>query len=290
MKTNTSFGFRKAGLGMVLLASAVIGSSSMGQDKAAPFPGQKGDYHGFDRYAFSVDGQSCLVVVPKQAAQGKPWIWRAEFFDHHPEIDLGLVAKGFHLAYMNVGNTFGCPDAVAHMLAFYNDLTGKYGLSKKPVLEGLSRGGLYVYNFAAANPDKVGAILGDNPVCDFKSWPGGKGKGPGSGGDWQKLIKDYHFNSEAEALAYGKNPVDNLKPIAAAKIPVLHLAGDADEVVPYEENTVVIRDRYEKLGGDITVIVKKGMKHHPHGLDDPTPAVDWVMKHLKVAPLQAEKK
>ena len=287
MKTHTSSGLRKAGLGIMVILSAAIASVCQGQGTNAPFPGQKGDYHGYERYSFSVDGVDCLVVTPKQAASGKPWIWRAEFFDHHPEIDLGLLANGFHLAYMNVGNTFGCPDAMAHFLVFYNELTGKYGLSKKPVLEGLSRGGLYVYNFAAANPDKVGAILGDNPVCDFKSWPGGKGKGPGSGGDWQKVIKDYHFKSEQEAMAYDKNPVDNLKPLADAKIPILHLAGDADEVVPYPENTVVIKERYEKLGGDITVIVKKGMKHHPHGLQDPTPAVEWVLKQLKVAPAAA---
>src|ERR1700748_3022488 len=63
----------------------------------APFPGAKTQYHGFDRYDFEVDGQKCLVVVPTKVAKGKSWIWRAEFFDHRPEIDLALVKKGFHL-------------------------------------------------------------------------------------------------------------------------------------------------------------------------------------------------
>jgi len=39
---------------------------------------------------------------------------------------------------------------------------------------------------------------------------------------------------------------------------------------------VILEERYEKLGGKITVIVKHGFKHHPHGLDDPTPVVDFV--------------
>jgi len=245
----------------------------------APFPGPKSDYHGFDRYDFSVGGRNTTVVMPKTVAAGKPWIWRAEFFDHRPETDLALLNKGFHLVYMDVGNTFGCPEAMAHWAVLHKLLTETYGFSKKPALEGLSRGGLYVYNWAASNPDKVSCIYGDNPVCDFKSWPGGKGKGPGSPEDWKKLIQDYKFESEAQALAYDKNPIDNLKPLADAKIPLLHVCGDADEVVPYDENTVILKERYEKLGGSIKVIVKQGFKHHPHGLDDPTQVVDFILEH-----------
>jgi alpha-L-fucosidase len=243
------------------------------------FSGRKSQYRGFDRHDFLVDGRNTIVVAPKEPANGKPWIWRAEFFDHRPETDIALLARGFHLVYIDVGNTFGCPAAMKHWDALYQLLTTEYGLSRKPVLEGLSRGGLYVYNWAAANPDKVACIYGDNPVCDFKSWPGGRGKGAGSPADWQKLIKDYGFASEQEALAYGKNPIDNLKPLADAKVPLIHVCGDADETVPYAENTVILKERYEKLGGHIEVIVKKGFKHHPHGLDDPTPIVEFILKH-----------
>ncbi|MDB5346234.1 MAG: Alpha/beta hydrolase [Schlesneria sp.] len=267
-------------LRLVLFSALALMGNIVSAEEASPFPGTKSDYHGFVRYDFEVDGQHCMVVTPFVAAKGKPWIWRAEFFDHRPEIDLALVKRGFHLAYMNVGNTFGCPSAMKHFDEFYKLLTEKYGFSKKPVLEGLSRGGLYVYNWGAAHPDQVGVILADNPVLDFKSWPGGKGKGPGSAGDWKKLIQDYGFKDEAEALAYDKNPVDNLAPLAKAKVPLLHICGDADEVVPYAENTVILKERYEKLGGKIHVIVKPGLKHHPHGLDDPTPAVDFIVKEL----------
>ena len=246
---------------------------------ATPFPGTVSDYHGYERHDFAVDGCNTIVVLPKTPAPGNPWIWLAEFFDHHPEVDLALVAKGFHLVFIEVGNTFGCPGAMAHWDVFYSQLTNEYGLSKKPVLEGLSRGGLYVYNWAAANPDKVACVFGDNPVCDFKSWPGGKGKGPGSPDDWKKLIQDYGFASEAEALAYAKNPLDNLKPLADNKIPLIHICGDADEVVPFDENTVILKERYEKLGGQMTLIVKKGFKHHPHGLDDPAPVVDFILRN-----------
>ncbi|MCB8933294.1 MAG: SGNH/GDSL hydrolase family protein [Fimbriimonadaceae bacterium] len=247
------------------------------------FPGPRTDYHGFDRYDFDVDGTRAIVVTPKALTPGssRPWIWRAEFFDLRPELDLALLSRGFCLAYIEVGNTFGAPSALAHWDAFYDLLTKRYGLSKKPTLEGLSRGGLYVYNWAARHPNSVSVIYGDNPVCDFKSWPGGKGTGPGSPDDWEKLQRDYGFASEAEALVYKLNPIDNLAPLAKAHVPIIHCAADADEVVPYLENTSILKDRYERLGGTIEVIVKHGFKHHPHGLDDPTPLVEFILRHTK---------
>ncbi len=265
-----------------VLALAACGAG-FGQEPASPesspFPGARSSWQGYDRYDFVVDGCKTLVVQPKQTAPGAPWIWRAEFFDHRPETDIALVSRGFHLVYMDVGNTFGCPDAMAHWAVLYDLLITKHGLSKKPALEGLSRGGLYVYAWAAANPDKVSCIYGDNPVCDFKSWPGGRGSGPGSPDDWQALLRCYHFESDEQALAWEGNPVDTLKPLAEANIPLIHVCGDADEVVPHEENTALLKERYEGLGGQITVIIKKGFKHHPHGLDDPAPLVDFIIAH-----------
>ena len=90
-----------------------------------------------------------------------------------------VAGQGFHIVYMQVPNMLGCPQAVRHWNAFYRELTEKYGFARKAALVGLSRGGLYCYNWAAANPEKVACIYGDAPVCDFKSWPGGKGKGRG---------------------------------------------------------------------------------------------------------------
>ena len=247
------------------------------------FPGLVSDYHGFDQHNFMVDGVNATVVSPAAltAHSHRPWIWRAEFFDHRPELDLALLSRGFHLVYIEVGNTFGAPSAMKHWDAFYAVLTKTYGLSPKPTLEGLSRGGLYIYNWAVKHPKDVSVLYGDNPVCDFKSWPGGKGAGPGSPDDWKKLIHDYGFQSEAEAMAYKGNPIDSLAPLARAHVPIIHCAADADEVVPYAENTVILLKRYQELGGEIQVIVKHGFKHHPHGLDDPTPLVDFILAHTQ---------
>ncbi len=288
----TDVGHQRPGMNKGLpLAEAIAKATEIElqiRELAAPFPGKQSKWEGFDRYDFEFNAKPAIVVTPKQALPGKPWVWRGEFFGAFANADVGLLGKGFHLAYLGVPNLFGSPEAVAQWNSFYQELTGKYGLAKKVALIGLSRGGLYCYNWAAANPDKVACIYADAAVCDFKSWPGGKlknlGKGNGSAAEWQNLLKAYSFQSDAEAIAYGKNPIDNLKPLADAHVPLLHVYGDADDVVPWDENTGVLTERYRKLGGSITLIPKPGIGHHPHGLSDPTPIVEFILQHTSAKP------
>ena len=197
-----------------------------------------------------------------------------------PSVDLDLLSKGWHVVYLNgCSNTFGSPETMEHWAALYKTLTTEYGMSKKPVLYGMSRGGLYVYNWAAAHPDSVGMIYGDAAVCDIHSWPGGKFKGTGSSGDWKLFKQIYHLESDEQAMEWKKyNPIDILEPIAKARIPIIHVCGDADTAVPMAENTDVLKERYEKLGGHVELIVKKGVGHHPHSLADPKPIVDYILK------------
>jgi len=108
---------------------------------------------------------------------------------------------------------------------------------------------------------------------------GGKGKGKGDPKNWGFVLKLWGFKDEAAALAYTGNPVDSLAPLAKAGVPLLHVFGDADDVVPWDENTGLIESRYKALGGSITMIRKPGIGHHPHGLDDSTPIIDFIAKH-----------
>ena len=248
--------------------------------EVAPIPAVAGAreslFVGYRRHDFSVNGRDALIVFPQKPADGKPWYWRTEFFGHEPQVDLELLRRGFHVAYVNVQNMYGSPAAMQHMDAFYEHVRKEYGLGEKVVLAGFSRGGLFAFNWAALHPERVGAVYGDNPVCDFKSWPGGKGTGKGSKGDWERLLGVYGFSSEAEALSYKRNPVDNLASMAAARVPVLGFCGKADEVVPVTENIGLVRQRYEALGGFIRVIERPFTGHHPHSLRDPMPIADFL--------------
>ena len=245
------------------------------------FPDETIDtWHGYKRHRFKIDGRVAWVVEPKAPRPGLPWSWCMEFPDAFTDrcAAPALLEKGFHHVHISVGNTFGSPDAVKIFNAFYEALTAR-GLAKKAVLIGISRGGLYSYRFASEHPERVSVIYGDAAVCDFRSWPGGKGKGKGSAGDWASLIKLYGFKDEADALAYRGNPIDTLAPLAKAKVALVHVVGDADDVVPPAENTAIIETRYRALGGVVEVIHKPGVGHHPHGLDDPAPVVKFILDH-----------
>lgn len=237
------------------------------------------DWNGYQKLSFKVDGRAATLVKPKTPAPGLPWIWRTEFFGAFPSVDLALLEKGWHVAYLSMPGLFGAPIALQAMDGFPPYLAEHYHLTTKPVLEGFSRGGLYAFNWAAKNPQKVAALYVDAPVCDFKSWPGGKGTGEACPDDWKACLKAYGFNEE-QALAYKLNPVDNLAPIAAAKVPIIAVAGDTDKAVPVVENIQVVETRYRALGGDIKVIIKPGVGHHPHSLNDPSPVVDFLTQHI----------
>ncbi len=247
------------------------------------FPDEKiDDWHGFKRHSFQADGCAAWVVEPKTALPGNPWSWCMEFPDAFTDrcAAPALLAAGFHHVHITVGNTFGCPAAVKHFNAFYELLVAR-GLAPKAVLIGISRGGLYAYRFASEHPERVAVIYGDAAVCDFKSWPAGKGKSKGSPGDWASLMKLYGFKDEAEALAYRGNPIDQLEPLAKAKVALIHVVGDADDTVPTEENAGIIETRYRALGGEFQIIHKPGVGHHPHGLDDPGQVVQFIVQHAR---------
>lgn len=258
-----------------LLGIAILPAFMMAADDGGV---KQSQWNGYEKLDFIVDGRKCLLVVPKVPAQGKPWAWRTEFFGHEPQGDIALMGKGFHIAYMDVQNMYGAPVGLDHMDKFYAHLTKEYGLSAKTVPEGFSRGGLFAMNWAARNPDKVAALYIDAPVCDFKSWPGGKGKGKGSKGDWERCLGVYGLTEE-QALAYKLNPVDNLEPLARAKVPILSVCGETDGVVPIGENSRIVKERYDKLGGQMTLIAKPFCDHHPHSMKDPAKIVNFILRN-----------
>lgn len=243
-----------------------------------PFSGKESDWNGFRRYDFEINGRPVLVVTPHKAASGNPWVWHGEFFGHKPAPDIALLGKGFHLVYTQISNQFGSPTAVAHWNEVYKQLTEKHLFARKAALVGVSRGGLYCYNWAAQNPNKVACIYGDAPVCDVKSWPLGKGKGVGAPNEVKNLFSAYGVNSENGLFAKMLNPIDTLKPLAESHVPLLHVYGDADAIVPWDENTKVIADRYKELGGEMILLNKPGIGH-VHGLDDSTPIIEFIEKH-----------
>ncbi len=246
------------------------------------FPGTKTLFHGFTMFHDTVSGER--IVVPTTTAAGTPWVWRARFWGHKPQFDLAMVNRGYHLAFCDVGNLFGNEEAIHIGSRFYKKLVTQHDFSPRPVLEGMSRGGLFVYNWALANPDSVTAIYADAPVMDFRSWPGGTRAGKQGRGSnvWETCLKAYSL-SHNEAVTYSNGPLNRLHILAKENIPIIHVIGQEDTVVPPSENTNIAEMQYTKLSGTIRVIRKPGVGHHPHSLADPAPLVEFIERAWKAA-------
>jgi|GEM_PF-155379 len=240
-------------------------------------PYQVTSYYGYDCANFTFAGREAKIVKPRVVAQSQPWVWRARFFGHEAQTDIALLDRGFHVVYIDAAELFGNKEAVQLWNNFYA-LLRQVGLAKKAVLEAMSRGGVYAYNWAAQNPRKVVAVYADAPVLDMRSWPGGQGKSPGSPEDWEKFKQAYGYTTEAETKSFQNNPLDNVAKIVKGRYPMLHVVGDADDVVPVAENTALFEQKVKALGGNIRVIHKPGVKHHPHSLANPQPIVDFILK------------
>lgn len=236
------------------------------------------EWQGRKKIDFQIQGRKAFLVEPTKPATSRPWIWRTEFFGHEPQSDIALLDKGFFLAYVDMTNLYGGPLAMSIMDEMYSTAIGKHSLSEKVVLEGFSRGGLFALNWAARNPAKVACVYNDAPVCDFTSWPGGKGRGKGSPADWERLKKVYAMRDE-EAASSPWNPINQLETIAKAKIPLLHVCGATDDAVPIAENSLIVQKQMVALGGSFTLISKPNCNHHPHSLKDPTRIVNFILTH-----------
>jgi len=209
-------------------------------------------WHGFEKVPVKITGYDAYYVKPANPLPGNPWVWRTSFPDWHTEMDSILLAKGFYIAFINVDNRYGDPEAMKAYDAFYNYLTRQQLFAVKPALEAVSRGALYAYTWAKRNPDKITCIYAETPVCDIKSWPGGKLKGLGDTTAWNQLKRVYHLTEE-QAIAYQDNPIDNLEGLASFRVPVLHTVSLNDKLVPPAENSDVLANRYIALGGPMSI-------------------------------------
>jgi hypothetical protein len=185
-----------------------------------------------------------------------PWVWYAPTLKGLPgSVEEWMferfLAAGIAIAGIDVGESYGSPSGRASYQALYAELTTKRGYGEKPALLARSRGGLMLYNWAVEHPESVGGIAGIYPVCNLASYPGTTRAAPAYGMDPEEL----------EARLAEHNPIDRLAPLAMAEVPILHIHGDADKVVPLSANSEELGKRYAALGGPVEILVMEGRGH-----------------------------
>ena len=224
----------------------------------------------------SIAGKPVTIKVPDQPAPGKPWLWVGEFGGHLKSLENGLVEKGWHVVYVDLRNQFGSQRAMDVWEKVYEEMHGQRGLSAKPALLGISRGGLYVTAWTRLHPDRVSLLYLDNGVCDIRSWPAGfplTKQGKGSPKDWKSFKAEFGYTSDAEAGEKAAKPWDGMLPAIQAGVLLISCHGTADSVVPYEDNAAPLVKMWQDNAGSLKLFPKEGGDHHPHGLRDPAPLI-----------------
>ena len=234
-----------------------------------------GTWNSYPHEVYLFEGYEVNVVFPKKQRPHNPWVWRTEFFGGFATADCVMLEKGYHLIHINLADQYGASQTIQLMKRFQDALIHVLHLNTQCILFGFSRGGLYARHYAATFPEAVCALYLDAPVVDLQSWPCGFGIAKRARREYTHCVKLFDTTFEG-ILDYSKVLETDLLHLVKAKIPLILVAGDADSIVPYEENGSLLESLYLANYLPFKCILKKGCDHHPHSLEDPTPIVDFL--------------
>ena len=234
--------------------------------KTLPLPGE----------VFDLDECEAFVIRSDSApAEDAPWVWYAPTLPQYPDQNETWMFEqfmdaGISICGIDVGESWGSPNGRRAYSTLYDHLVG-LGYSRRPALLPRSRGGLMLYNWAAENASCVTCVAAIYPVCHLCD-------------DWLELaVEPYGLSMEQVVENSAQhNPVERLGSLAEADVPIYHIHGDVDDIVPVEIHSTLLAERYRALGGHVTVNVAEGQGHSLwEGFFQCQELVDFVIGNVK---------
>ena len=239
------------------------------------------NWHGYEAKPFLFEGREAIVVFPKVAREGKPWTLKTEYRTTLPDVELRLLAEGFHAAFVTNENRWFTPDEIALKARFVRYVSETFGLSPKCVPVGMSCGGGYAVKLAGMYPELVQCMYIDAPVLNYCSVPG-KNHNKFNDGVWhQEFCRAYPGIQRWQLPGFREHPICFVDVIREHKIPIVMVWGKEDLTVPYGENGLLLEQALEGTGQlKVFEVVARG--HHPHGfIGDNQPIVDFILEHYR---------
>jgi pimeloyl-ACP methyl ester carboxylesterase len=230
-------------------------------------------WNGFKEEEFEFEGRRATVVFPEVANEGRFWSMKMVYKDPFPNTEIALLKAGFHVVYFDINCRWANDKDNDARNRFCDFIIEKYDLNKRFCPIGMSAGGSHSISFASRFPDRIAAMFLDAPVVDFTSCPSNYP-------EWmeKEFYPNFKERTEEEIKNSPENPLNRLPELVKYKIPLILLYGDKDEVVIYEENGLHLYNAYVNADAPIKLIVRTGEGHHPHGLEDPSVIVDFLIK------------
>lgn len=224
-----------------------------------------------------LQSNKAFLILPNTTGnQDKlPWVWYAPALPGLPGPEENwmfekFLEAGIAIAGIDVGESMGNSRGRKIYSLFYQELVGQRGYSSLPVLLARSRGGLMLYSWAADHPKQVGAIAGIYPVVDLRSYPG-----------IEKAAAAYGYSAKKMTRKLKRvNPIAKIRPLAKSGIPILHLHGDQDELVPLAKNSGAVDSIYHRYDKTIRLLVQPGQGHNMWpGFFQSQELVDFVIRN-----------
>ncbi len=234
------------------------------------------EWNGYKMLEFEFEGQNALLVFPKTQNKRKKWLFKTEYFGAFPKFELEMLERGYYLAHVDNATRWCLDSDTERQADFAGFLSKEFGLEKKCVPVGMSCGGMQAVYLAAKHPELVAAIYLDAPVMNLLSCPGSVGASKGC------MLEEFTNATNmtlADLINYRKHPIDYADKLLENDIPVFLVCGDSDTIVPYKENGEQLYNMYKEGNGRIELVLKPGCDHHPHGLEDCSPIVNFVEKN-----------
>ena len=231
------------------------------------------EFRGYRMLRFFFRGFDALMVFPKEAAADGRWAIRTEFFGAFADADETLLRRGYHLAYIRQCDRYGTPETADLLEAFRKYAALRFGLSQRIGLLGLSRGGLYAAHYAGTYPENTAALYLDAPVVDLASWPMGM-DGDTPSACTLECLREFEMTKEDMSPFYTFRARMH-ESLVAHRVPMILVAGDSDDAVPFEKNGRMLEGLYREAGIPFALELKPGVGHHPHGPTDPEAVADF---------------
>ena len=236
----------------------------------------KSEWNSFERLDFQLDGRVAILVSPKTPRADKKWLFKTEYFGAFPSFEIEMLKRGYYVAHIENITRWCLPEDTDAKALLCEFLINELGLYPKCMTVGMSCGGMQSVYFAEKYPEYVSAMYLDAPVLNLLSCPCDLGVA-------QSNLYDEYFKTmgktKSQLLGYREHPIDKVDKIIADRIPTILVCGDSDRVVPYVENGKLLSEKYKNSNVPFVEILKENCDHHPHGLDDLSPLIEFAEKY-----------
>lgn len=239
-------------------------------------------WNGLPGKAFSFEGRDAVVISPDREKANGGLVLKTEYWGAFPDVEIQLVKKGFHLAYLQNKTRFATKEDCDAKARFVHYIVNAYNLNGRCVPVGMSCGGAHAVRFAGFYPELVDCLFLDAPVLNFQSFPG-KIDNADQVHIWNtEFTLAYPGLHRYQLPSFTEHPICMADTLIAHKIPIIMVYGTEDRTVLYNENGKLLEDAFQNTGLLQTIAVPlRG--HHPHGLiDSNTPIIDFIVSYVQV--------